>query len=149
MMDFLRTWVRLVLLVATLIGSTSQAADPKVSFVLIASPGVERVDTATLKRLYTGRSIEVAGKPVSVANLPPGHPLRDAFLEQVVSEDNASYVAYWTVRRHVGKGTPPREFANSAQVIEWVQSTPSAIGYVAAGDLRPGMNVVYRSPTAP
>jgi hypothetical protein len=53
-------------------------------------------------------------------------------------------VAYWTVRKHIGKGTPPRELKTAAEVMDFVQATPGALGYVSAAELRPGLNVVLR-----
>lgn len=113
-------------------------------FVVVAHPGVPRLDAATLQRLYTGRAIEVAGVPVTPVNLIATHPLRVRFLEQVLDLDNERYIAYWTVRRHVGKGVPPREFRTAAEVAEHVLATPGALGYLAPTDLRPGMNIVYK-----
>jgi hypothetical protein len=121
----------------------AQAADDG-AFAVIAHAGVARVDAGTLQRLYTGRAIEVGGMPVTVVNLAPGVPPRERFLWPVLNLDNDRYVAYWTVRRHVGKGVPPREFRSAAELIDYVQATPGAIGYVAAAELRPGLNVVYR-----
>ncbi|MBK9136464.1 MAG: hypothetical protein IPM15_19485 [Betaproteobacteria bacterium] len=123
-----------------LLAAGAHAAD----FVVIGHPNVPRVDAATLQRLYTGRAIEVAGQPVTVVGIVAGHPLRERFLMQVVGLDDERYVAYWTVRRHVGRGAPPREFRTSADVAAHVLATPGALGYVAAADVTPGMNVVLR-----
>jgi ABC-type phosphate transport system substrate-binding protein len=119
-----------------------QAADE--GFAVIAHAGVPKVDAATLQRLYTGRAIEVAGAPVTVVNAAIGSPVRERFLAQVLNLDNERYIAYWTVRRHVGKGVPPRDLRSAAEVIEYVQSTPGAMGYVATADLKPGLNIVFR-----
>ncbi|MBZ8139902.1 hypothetical protein CLD22_08325 [Rubrivivax gelatinosus] len=119
----------------------ARAAD---NVVVIAHPGIARVDATTLQRLYTGRAVEVDGAPALVVNAPSGTPWRERFLTQVVQLDDARYVAYWTVRRHVGKGVPPRELATAAAIIDFVQATPGAIGYIPASELRPGINVVLR-----
>lgn len=126
------------------LGAAAIAADDGAAIVVVAHPGVARVDAATLARLYTGRAIEVAGQPVSVVNALPGQPRRDRFLHQVLGQDNDRYVAYWTVRRHVGKGAPPRELKSAAEVIDFVTATPGGIGYITAAELRPGLNVVFR-----
>jgi hypothetical protein len=123
-------------------GAGTAAADG--GFVVVAHPGVAKVDAATLQRLYTGRAIEVGGQPVSVVNLAPGAAARDRFLAQVLGQDNDRYVAYWTVRRHVGKGIPPREFRTPAEVLEHVRNTPGAIGYVPTADAKGAPNIVYR-----
>jgi len=112
--------------------------------VVIAHPSVPRIDAATVARLYTGRTIELGGQPVTVVNAAPGSALRQRFLAVYLQQDEDKFRAYWTVRRHVGKGVPPRDLATTAETIELVQSTPGAIGYIDAADLRPGMHVVAR-----
>lgn len=138
----MRRLLQLPMLLCAAAAGAAQAADDMP--VVVAHAAVARVDAATLQRLYTGRAIEVAGQPVTVVNLVPGSPLRERFLNQVVGLDEDRYVAYWTVRRHVGKGIPPRELKTAAEVLEFVRSTPGAIGYVGAADLKPGVNVIYR-----
>ena len=91
-----------------------------------------------------GVSEGVAGQAVTVVNAPVGTPLRTRFLALVLQQDDEQYRAYWTVRRHVGKGAPPREPASSAEVIAYVMANPGAVGYIDASELRNGMNVVLR-----
>ena len=135
---------RRLLLVAGLLPACSAWAEPPVDIVVIAHPGIARVDLPTLQRLYTGRAVEVGGTAANVVNAPPGTPSRERFLTLVVQLDDGRYIAYWTVRRHVGKGAPPRELRSSAEIIAYVQATPGAIGYIPAAELRPGLNVVLR-----
>ena len=139
MTAFLRILLALAALTAALV---SYAQD--VAVVVIAHPGVGAVDASTLQKLYTGRAIEVASVPVTVVNTAPGSPARERFMAQVLATDSDRYVAYWTVRRHVGKGVPPRELKSSAEVVEFVQNTPGGLGYIPAADVRPGLNIVFK-----
>lgn len=118
------------------------AADGEV--LVIAHPSVPALDVATVNRLYTGRAIEVGGSPVTVVNAAAGTSLRQRFLSAVLQQDEDKYRAYWTVRRHVGKGVPPRELKSTAEMLEYVQNTPGAVGYIDAADLKPGVKVVLR-----
>jgi ABC-type phosphate transport system substrate-binding protein len=128
---------------ALLAGLTSGAQDRDVP-VLIGHPTLPKIDQVSVQRLYTGRSVEVAGVPVTVVNAAAGSRLRERFMADVMNQDDSRYVAYWTVRKHVGKGTPPRELKSAGEIIEFVQSTPGAMGYIAASDVRPGLNVVMK-----
>ncbi|MDE2368859.1 MAG: hypothetical protein KGN16_07785 [Burkholderiales bacterium] len=121
----------------------SQAQD-KDAVVLIANPSVPHLDLATVQRLYTGRAVEVGGNAVVVVNAAPGSPLRERFMATVLKQSDEQYIAYWTVRKHIGKGTPPVELKSSAEIIAFVLGMPGGVGYIAASDLRPGMNVVLR-----
>ncbi len=111
---------------------------------VIANAPLRGVDADTLRRIYSGRIVELDGLPLHPVQLVGGHPLRQRFLASVLQQKDEDYVAYWTVRRYIGKGTPPRELAATADVLAFVQRTPGAIGYVDAAELRPGQAVLLR-----
>lgn len=136
----------------TLLAALAAAALPAIprtahadeGIAVIANAPLRGVDADVVRRIWTGRTIELDGQPVRPVNLPPGHPLRRRFAISLLQQTDEEYVAYWTVRRYIGKGAPPREFATAAEVIEHVRRTPGALGYVDVADLRPGMVVVLR-----
>lgn len=119
-----------------------RAADE--GLAVIAHPGVRGLDLEALKRLYTGRMVELDGLPLRPLNLPAGTALRQRFLRAVLQQDDEDYIAYWTVRRHIGKGVPPRELRSSAEVLDLVARTPGAVGYVESAELKPGVSVLLR-----
>lgn len=133
----------LIAIIGLLTCSLASAQDRE-ALVLIGHPGVPHLDVSTVQRLYTGRAVEVAGAAVVVFNATPGSKLRYRFMATVLNQDDDKYVAYWTVRKHIGKGAPPREVKTAAELIDLVQSTPGAVGYVYASDLKAGLNVVLR-----
>jgi ABC-type phosphate transport system substrate-binding protein len=126
---------------AAVIAVSARAQD---AVVLIGHASVPRIDSATAQRLYSGRALEVNGQAVTVVNAASPSKARERFMARVMNQDDDKYVAYWTVRKHIGKGTPPREFKSTAELIEFVQGTPGAIGYVLEADLRAGLNIVLR-----
>lgn len=119
-------------------------AQDRDAIVLIGHVGLPRVDTTLVQRLYTGRAVELQGVPVEVVHLPRGSRLRERFMADVIQQDDDRYVAYWTVRKHIGKGTPPREMGSPADVVDFVATTPGGIGYVTVGELRAGVSVLLR-----
>jgi ABC-type phosphate transport system substrate-binding protein len=112
--------------------------------VVIGHPTVKRLDTNTVARIYTGRVIEVDGVPITAVNAKAGTPIRNRFLQAFLSQDEDKYTAYWTVRRYIGKGASPREMNQSSEIIQFVTSTPGAIGYIDETEVRPGLNVLLR-----
>lgn len=112
--------------------------------VVIAHPTVHKMDLATVQRIFMGKAIEVDGVRVSPANGAATMPSRQRFLAQYLQTNEDQYVAYWTVRRYVGKGTPPHEVRQTAEMIDYVSKTPGAVGYLDESELPPGMNVVLR-----
>lgn len=113
------------------------------NIVVIAHAGMGKIDSATVHRIYMGKIIELNGTAIVAVNYSRG-ALRDRFLQYFLKQDDDKYTAYWTVRRFVGKGLPPREVTNAAEVISFVQSTPGAIGYIDESQLKPDVNVVAR-----
>jgi hypothetical protein len=128
----------LAVLCAPLLG---QAAD---RVVVIGNANVRKMDLATVQRIFMGKTIEVDGVRVSPTNGAATMPARQRFLAQYLQTDEDQYVAYWTVRRYVGKGTPPHEVRQTAEMIDFINKTPGAVGYLDEADLQPGMNVVLR-----
>ena len=91
--------------------------------------------------------VEVNGRAVIPVNLTKGNVVRKAFMEQVLTQDDEKFIAYWTVRRYIGKGTPPREFATVEQQLAFLRATPGAVGYVDdTADVRQGLRMVLRKP---
>jgi len=112
--------------------------------VVIGNANLIRLDATTLEKIYTGKVIEVEGKPVTAVNANSGSTLRNRFLQVYLNQDEDKYTAYWTVRRYIGKGASPREMSSSADVINFVTSTPGAIGYIDEADVPPGVNVLLK-----
>jgi ABC-type phosphate transport system substrate-binding protein len=112
--------------------------------VVIAHASLTRLDVATVEKIYTGKVIEVDGILVKPVNANSGSAVRNRFLQVYLNEDEDKYTAYWTVRRYIGKGASPRELTSSADVINFVKSTPGAIGYIDEADLQPGINVLLK-----
>lgn len=112
--------------------------------VVVGNANVHKLDNATVQRIYTGKVIEVGGVAISPVNLHAGQPVRQRFLADYLQQSEDNYLAYWTVRRYVGKGVPPRELGSVAEVIAYVQNTPGAVAYLEEADVPATMNVVLR-----
>lgn len=134
----------LLLLIVCLAAFNGRILAADTDVVVIANASVPPLDAPLLARLYTGRAVEVGSVQVVVVNAVPGSHVRDRFLNRFLQQDDDKYRAYWTVRRHVGKGIPPRELVTASEVIDFVQRTPGAIGYIETGDIKPGVRVLLK-----
>ena len=114
------------------------------SVVVIGNLNLTSIDPLTLEKVYTGKVIEVDGIAVTAINANSGSAVRSRFLQTFLNQNEEKYTAYWIVRRYIGKGAPPRELSGSAAVIDFVRSTPGAIGYVEETDVQPGVNVLLK-----
>lgn len=112
--------------------------------VVIGHASLAKVDKLVLQKIFTGRLVEYEGMPLIAINASSGSSVRERFLQTYLSQDEEKYTAYWTVRRYVGKGAPPKEFASSAEVIAFVSSTLGAVGYIEESEIKPGLNILLR-----
>lgn len=119
--------IRLLPLTALLLAIPARAD----SVVVVAHPQTPPLDHATICRAFLGKIIEVGGTPIIPVNLPPGTPGRNAFMALVMDQSDEKYIDYWTVRRYIGKGAPPREFASAGDALAFISRTPGAVGYAA------------------
>lgn len=131
-------------LVAAVLAVFSPCLQADDGVLVIGHGALHGLDAGTVMRIYTGRVIALDGQDLRPVNLMPGHPLRRRFLAAVLLQSEDDYLAYWTVRRYIGKGTPPRELDDPAAVIDFVRRTPGALGYIEAAQWAPGLNVLLR-----
>ena len=112
--------------------------------LVIGHPGLPRLDAGTVQKIYTGKIVEIAGINVTAINIRSGSTLRNEFLQTYLNQDDEKYLAYWTVRRYIGKGVPPPDVATSADVVAYILAHAGAIGYIDEADLKPGVTVLLR-----
>lgn len=117
------------------------------SLVVVANADTPALDADTLQKIYLGKVVEVGGRPIVPVNLTKGNILRAAFMEQVLAQDDDKFIAYWTVRRYIGKGSPPREFATMQEQLEFLRKTPGAVGYLDEGaEIKQGLKTILKKP---
>jgi ABC-type phosphate transport system substrate-binding protein len=71
------------------------------------------------------------GDRIQPVNLPPAHPLRRAFSQQVLGRSPEELDDYWRDMYFHGV-LPPFVLASEEAVMRFVATTPGAIGYVSA-----------------
>lgn len=123
------------------------AAVPSSSVLVIAHADTPVLNEDVLQRIYLGKVVEIDGRPVIPVNLAKGNSLRRDFMARILAQDDDKYIAYWTVRRYIGKGSPPREFTTVEQQMEFIRATPGAVGYVDSNaEVMPGLKTILKRP---
>ena len=108
--------------------------------------GTKLLDRNILGRIYTGRAVQVAGTSVQPVNMKIGDATRAVFLKETLKQSDDDYVAYWIVRRAIGRGAPPPEMNSAQEMIDFVGSTPGAIGYIDTLQFRSGVRLLLVLP---
>jgi ABC-type phosphate transport system substrate-binding protein len=70
------------------------------------------------------------GRPAEPIDQAEGSDTRDVFYLEVTGKSPAQVKAHWSKIIFTGRGQPPREAANSAEVKQYVAGNPNAIGYI-------------------
>lgn len=136
----MKSKINILLLMVSLAVVKVQAGE----IVVIGNNNVPKMDIATVQKIYTGKVISVEGINVIPVAVKVGMSERNRFLKDFMNEDEEKYTAYWTVRRYIGKGTPPNELDSTADVIRYVKQTAGAVGYIDETQLDADTNVIIR-----
>jgi ABC-type phosphate transport system substrate-binding protein len=100
------------------------------SIAIIGHKDMVKLSNIQIKKIYTGRIIEVEGTLVTPINIKTPNYLRSLFLMKYLNQDEDKYTAYWTVRRFIGKGTPPKELDSETEMLEFIRNNPGSLGYI-------------------
>lgn len=138
--------------IRSLISSTLVAAAlamaPSVAhaqYKVIAHPevGITDITTTSASNIFLKKDHKLAsGIEASPVDLPVSSPVREAFSKAVLGRPATAVVTYWQQQVFSGKDTPPPSKSSDAAVVEFVKSTPGAIGYVSEGAATDGVKVL-------
>ena len=103
-------------------------------FVLITNPrlGDSKISAGDLKQIYLGTKTSLDGRHVEPVTAQSG-PFHAQFVSTCLGKTEAGLRNYFRNLVFSGKGSMPRSFATSAEVVSYVSRTPGAIGYVDSG----------------
>jgi len=111
--------------------------------VIVHPSNANAVDPGTIKKIFTGKTKSFAdGTKAIPITQKDGSAVTDEFNSKVVKKSSSQLKAYWSKLVFTGKGTPPKEAANDAEVVNLVASNPNLIGFVASGTASGDVKVV-------
>ena len=113
--------------------------------MVVAHADTPALSEEMLQKIYLGKVVEVDGRRIIPVNLAKGNALRKKFMERILAQDDEKFIAYWTVRRYIGKGSPPREFSSVELQLEFLRNTPGAVGYLDdSSKIEPGLKTLLK-----
>lgn len=125
--------LRNLLLQAPLVLGMSLLTPPaKAELVLVTSieNPIQGLDKRDLRNLYKGRLTRVDSTPLKPLDAKPGSRAREAFLSEILDQNEYDYSGYWHVRRYTGQGTPPLQADSVEDLFSALLSQKTAIGYI-------------------
>ena len=145
-MRLVSTALTLALAAALLIAPGSASAD---EIAVIAHPQlpVTRISAPALADIYKGQSSRLdGGERVTPVDQARGARIREGFYRAVANMSAGQINAYWSRLLFTGKRKPPRALADDAAVLDFVATTPGAIGYVDRAKVDSRVKVVLTLP---
>ncbi len=101
--------------------------------VVIVNNGVKATAASNddVRGVFTGEKSSLGdGSHVTPVTLKSG-AAHEAFLKVYVGKGDAAYRTGWRSLVFTGQGSMPKTFDSEAAMVEYVASTPGAIGYVS------------------
>lgn len=93
--------------------------------------------------IFMGKAYSLPGGVAAAPlDLPPSNPLREEFYSKITGKSAAQAKSYWAKMAFTGKGTPPKEAENSAEIKRAVAASPGGIGYIEKAAVDGSVKVV-------
>jgi ABC-type phosphate transport system substrate-binding protein len=86
------------------------------------------------------------GRVVEPVDLPAESRVRVGFSHEVLRRSPSAVSAYWIQEIFAGRSEPPPVKSSETAVLDYVERTPGAIGYVAARSVSAGVHVLLVTP---
>jgi len=111
--------------------------------VIVHPTNSNTIDKNTIKRIFLGKNKKYDnGNKIIPINQNQGSEARTEFGKKVIGKSDSQLKAYWSKLIFTGKGTPPDEKSNDAEVLKLIASTPDAISYINADKVDDTVKVI-------
>jgi hypothetical protein len=119
-----------IMLVAFLGGWSAASAQ---DVVLVANKKVQisEIRAADVRAIFTGAKTRFADGSHAVPVTLKGGAVHEVFLKNHVGESPDEFRAQWRKAVFTGQGAMPKAFDSESALIEYVATTPGALGYVS------------------
>jgi len=105
-----------------------------VAVVVSAKSAVSSLDKSQVSDIFLGKAATYPdGSQAVPIEQAEGAAVREEFHNWVTDKSGSQLKSYWSKMVFSGKGNPPKEVANSAEVLKQIAANPNAIGYVEKG----------------
>ena len=115
--------------------------------VVIVNPAnsTQELSKRDLINLYMGKHHSFQnGDSVVAFDQKQDSEIREQFYRSLVNKSVAQVNAYWARLLFTGRVTPPKELADSQEVLDQVKNNPNAIGYIDSDYLENSVKEVFR-----
>ncbi|MGC1510421.1 phosphate ABC transporter substrate-binding protein [Ketobacter sp.] len=122
----------------------SSIAHAEIAVIVHPSAGFNDLNEDDIKRIFLGKSKKFPnGASTNPVNQSEGNNIRDQFIDKVLQKSPGQYRAYWSQLIFTGKGSPPKDSGNSAEIKAMVADNKDMIGYIDLVSVDDTVKVVF------
>ena len=127
--------------------ASATAAQAEIAVIVHASNPNDTLSANEVSRIFLGKTKKFpAGSRAIPVNQDEGRAIKDTFNKEVCGKSSSSYKSYWSKLVFTGKGTPPKDSGDDAEVKQLVAANPNIIGYIDASQVDSSVKVVFTLP---
>lgn len=125
----------------------SSQASAEVVVVVGAKNPAPSLTREQVSEIFMGKVTAMpGGGNVELLDQADSNPIREEFYSKVIGKSAAQAKAYWAKLAFTGRGTPPRENANSAEIKKALAANPRALGYIEKSTVDDSVRVLFAAP---
>jgi ABC-type phosphate transport system substrate-binding protein len=113
------------------LGGWSAASAQDVVLVANKKVQISEIRAADVRAIFTGAKTRFADGSHAVPVTLKGGAVHEVFLKNHVGESPDEFRAQWRKAVFTGQGAMPKAFDSESALIEYVATTPGALGYVS------------------
>ncbi len=118
-------------------------ASAEVVVIVNANSSINSATADEIQQVFLGKRNEINGVSVTPVDQSEGNMIREEFYEKVVDKTPAQLNAYWSRLIFTGKGKPPKQYFDDAEVLETVLEEEDSVGYIDSSAVSEGIRVIY------
>jgi len=111
--------------------------------VVSSKSAVASLTKEQIADIYLGNSKEFPGGGQALPLLPASGGTRSEFFDKVLGKNEAQAKAIWSRLVFSGKGSAPRDVADSAETVKLISSNPNCIGVIEKSAVNASVKVVF------
>lgn len=116
----------------SVVAGSQQLEAQEFQVVVNAANPISEISRSDASRIFQKKTKKFEnGQGVSPVDLPADSPVREQFSQGVHGRSASAIKSYWQQQIFSGRGVPPEEKGSDLAVLDFIRSTPGAIGYVA------------------
>jgi ABC-type phosphate transport system substrate-binding protein len=126
-----RKFSALALVAGLVLTLPAEPASAEVVAVVSAKSPVTALSENQIVDIFLGKLNRLAnGQPVVAIDQTEGSSVRDEFYQKFAGKSPAQIKAHWSKIIFTGRGHPPKDVSDSAEVKKQLAANPNAIGYI-------------------